>query len=114
MPGGIPIPLEIWARGAPYHIYNGFTFVPSLIARPSHAEVMGYGLPERLQRAYNNNDGLMSASVTSMHQNSPMNADYYSRGPGLSQFYSCVVKPKTSKSSTHFITASSCLRFAGE
>ena len=43
-------------------------------------ECLGYIKHERLQRAYNNYDGLMSVSVTSIRQNSPMNVDYRSRG----------------------------------
>ena len=43
-------------------------------------ECLGYIKHERLQGAYNNYDGLTSASVTSMRQNSPMNVDYRSRG----------------------------------
>ena len=39
-------------------------------------ECLGYIKHERFQRAYNNYDGLTSASVTSMRQNSPMNIDY--------------------------------------
>ena len=43
-------------------------------------ECLGYIKHERLQWAYNNYDGLTSASVTSMRQNLPMNVDYHSRG----------------------------------
>ena len=43
-------------------------------------ECLGYIKHERLQTAYNNYDGLTSASVTSMHQNSLMNIDYRRRG----------------------------------
>ena len=43
-------------------------------------ECLGYIKHECLQRAYNNYDGLTSASVTSLRQNSPMNVHYRSRG----------------------------------
>ena len=38
-------------------------------------ECLGYIKHEHLQRAYNNYDGLTSASVTSMRQNLPMNVN---------------------------------------
>ena len=45
---------------------------------------------ERLQRAYNNYNGLTSASMTSMRQNSLMNVDYRSRETFTVPVTSCV------------------------
>ena len=52
-------------------------------------EYLSYIKHECLQRAYNNYNGLTSASMTSMCQNSPMNVDHHSST-------ACVVKLKTS------------------